>query len=85
MASQLSGLRHSAFDRRKAISGEILLSPFNSLLSVEGDTLRLWATFLTLSPKGVIYTSLINSPGCGGLCIAISGNPHNLRCMRSHL
>jgi hypothetical protein len=55
----------------------MLLSPFRRRFNVEGDTPRLSAIFLALIAEGVIYISRKNSPGCGGLCMAISDNPHN--------
>jgi len=48
IASQLSGDRPSAFDRRKAISGDTLLQPFNSRVRVDAETPRLCATLRTL-------------------------------------
>jgi len=57
MVSQLSGDLPSTLDNRSAISGDILLSPFNNLFKVDGDTPKLSATFLTLRSKGLIYVS----------------------------
>ena len=62
MASQLSGERPSVLESLKAISGEILLSVFISLLNVEGETNSFSATVRELILKGDKYTSLINSP-----------------------
>jgi len=85
MRSQLSGLRPMHLDRRKAISGLIELCPLMSREKVEGDTLSRKATLRGETPNGFKYTSLINSPGWGGLCIAISDNPHNLQYRHSRL
>ena len=77
IASQLSGARPRTFERRKAISGLMPLFPFSNRDSVEGETPRFDASWRELMPKGSRYTSRMNSPGCGGLCIVISDNPHN--------
>ncbi len=53
IASQLSSVRPSVFDKRNAISGEILLSLFTKRLNVEGDTFSFSATVRALILKGV--------------------------------
>ncbi len=85
MDIQLSGVRPSTCDNLSAISGEMLLVPFNSLVKVEGETFRFFATFLELRAKGSRYTSRMNSPGWGGLYMLISGSPHSLQYAHCHL
>ena len=79
MANQLSGDRPRALERRKAIYELILLFAFKMRLKVEGHTPSLKASCLPVISKGTRYTSLINSPGWGGLCMGISGSPRNLK------
>ena len=77
MASQLSEVRPNAFERRNAISGLTALLPFNTRLNVEVATPRVVASSRPLMSLGSSYTELMNLPGCGGLCIVISGSPRN--------
>ncbi len=69
IANQLSGVRPSAFDNRRAISGVTRLVPFRTRLSVDAATSKLCASSRPLTPLGSKYTSKMNSPGCGGLCM----------------
>jgi len=52
MASQLSGLRPNALERRKAISGLTLLLPMTSRLNVDGDTFNDAAAFRYVTLNG---------------------------------
>jgi hypothetical protein len=72
IASQLSGERPMHFERRSAIPALTLLLPVSTRLSVEGDTPSFDANSRPLMPLGSRYIEPMNSPGCGGLCIAIS-------------
>ncbi len=70
MASQLSGVRPNAFERRKAISGLTALLPFNTRLNVEAATPSVVASSRPpLMSLGSRYTELMNSPGCGGYAL----------------
>jgi hypothetical protein len=67
MASQLSGVRPNAFERRNAISGLTALLPFKMRLNVEVATPRVVANSRPLMWLGSMYTELMNSPGWGGV------------------
>ena len=71
MASQLSGVRPSAFDSRRAISGLTPLRPLSRRANVEAATFSFSDNSRPLTPCGSRYTPLINSPGCGGLCMLV--------------
>ena len=77
MASQLSGLRPSAIDRRSANSGLTARSRRTTRASVEGGTSSRDANRRTLTSSGARYSVEMNSPGCGGLCMAINGSPRS--------
>ena len=66
MASQLSGVRPNAFERRKAISGLTPLLPFNTRLNVEVATGQ---DYVTPSPvvsiKGRVRPDRLRA---GGFC-----------------
>src|SRR6266404_481564 len=77
IASQLSGERPRALESRSAISGLTLLAPLRIRCNVEPATPSFAANSRALRLFGFRYTSVINSPGCGGLCIDISDSPRN--------
>src|ERR1035437_5968640 len=82
MASQLSGERPRALDRRSAISGLTPLVPLSTRFSVDAATPRLTASCRPVRPFGSRYTAVMNAPGWGGLCIAISDSPRSPRRRR---
>lgn len=67
MANPLSGDLPKVLDNRSAIFELTLLFPLINRLNVDGETLSFSAIVRSLISKGSKYTSLINSPGCGGL------------------
>src|SRR6056297_1049979 len=69
--NQLSGLPPKAFDGRIAIWGEIPNRPFNRADRVFLETPSPLAASVTVNPNGSKQSSLITSPGCGGLCTTI--------------
>ena len=69
--------RPSALDRRSAISGLTALRLATTRAKVDAATPRFSANDLMLMSNGLIYVSRINSPGCGGLCIAINDSPRS--------
>ena len=78
MANQLSGERPIALGNRNAISGLTELRPETNRVKVDAAAPRLSDKDLILISKGSMSVSRINSPGCGGLCIAISDCFHRL-------
>jgi hypothetical protein len=81
--SQPSGERPKTFDNLSAISGLMPERPFKSAENVFLATPSALAASVTVTSSGSMQNSLMISPGCGGLCMAISyllnDNPHNVR------
>lgn len=69
--SQPSAEVSNAIERRTAISGLIPARPLSIALNVFRLTPRASAASVTDRPSGSRHSSLIISPGCGGLCMSI--------------